>query len=405
MSMFRLAVVVGAAALVAAEGAAALSPERDAQAREVAARAVGYLRAQQDAESGGWAVNPQRPDFPAIAGLVVTGLLMDPRIDGDDEAVRRGVAYILSHAKPDGGLHDGVLPSYNTAICVSALARLHTPEAAAAVQRGVARLRTLQWGAFDPLTSPTPEAPDWNQPVDERHPFYGGVGYGNNGRPDLSNTQFFLQALQDAGVSAEDEALQRALVFLRRTQMDGEVNSEAYAQGSRQGGFIYATVPNAESIDNRPGQSQAGVFEETLDDGTAVSRLRAYGSMTYAGFKSLVYADLPRSDPRVVSALRWIERNYTLAENPGLGHDGYYYYLLTLARALDAWGDSTLRLTGPEGEPLRDADWADELVARLAELQEPDGRFQTLSSRWLEDNTALTTAYALIALQHARGQD
>ena len=98
----------------------------------------------------------------------------------------------------------------------------------------------------------------------------------------------------------------------------------------------FATVENAESVDGRAGQSQAGSIEETLDDGTKVSRLRAYGSMTYAGFKSYLYADLKPDDPRVSAAYDWIRANYTLDENPGMGGNGLYYYYHTFAKALDA---------------------------------------------------------------------
>ena len=48
-------------------------------------------------------------------------------------------------------------------------------------------------------------------------------------------------------------------------------------------------------------------------EGGRVSRLRAYGSMTYAGFKSYVYADLPRDDPRVELALGWLRTVTTVA--------------------------------------------------------------------------------------------
>ena len=44
-------------------------------------------------------------------------------------------------------------------------------------------------------------------------------------------------ALQDAGVPGDDPAVQRALVFLERTQMNGATNSMPYAEGSTQGGL------------------------------------------------------------------------------------------------------------------------------------------------------------------------
>jgi squalene-hopene/tetraprenyl-beta-curcumene cyclase len=131
--------------------------------------------------------------------------------------------------------------------------------------------------------------------------------------------------------------------------------------------------------------------------------------MTYAGFKSLIYAHLPANDARVQAALGWIRRNYTLAENPGIGNNGMYYYLLTFARALKAAGAlapdpkaaHTLEAEKGDGSKERH-DWANDLIDRLAELQSEDGSFKSLDKRWMEDNPVLITAYALLALGNTR---
>ena len=379
---------------------AQLSAESRELGRRTIDRAIEFLRAEQGGETGGWAHNPAGPNLPAISGLVLTGMLLDPRIDERDPDVARGIDYVLGFVQPDGGIYDGILPSYNTAINVSMLSMVNRPEAASAIRGGIGILKRAQWGAYDPGSVANPENRDWSEPVPEEHPFYGGIGYGNNGRPDMSNMQFFMQALHDAGVSTDDEAYRRALVFLSRTQMDDRVNDRDYAEGSRQGGFIYATVPNAESIDDFAGQSQAGDTLDVLADGREAVRLRAYGSMTYAGFKSLIYADLAPDDVRVQAALGWIQRNFTLEENPGLGDQGLYYGYLALARSLAAWGQPELKLVGGPGE-TRSVRWAEAMIARLAELQRPDGSFEVRHPRWMEDNEVLITAYGLIALQHA----
>jgi hypothetical protein len=459
-------------------------------------KAIAWLRAQQD-ESGGWSVNKDGPTYPAIAALVLNGMLMQPGIDDKDPSVAKGVAWVLKRAQPDGGIYDTVLPSYNTSICVSMLARVNTPEAKQAVTRGIAFLKGLQFG--DGAMVDGPAAKETGR-VEKSHPFYGGMGYGRSGRPDLSNLAFFVQAMHDARVPADDPAFQRALVFLQRTQMLGSVNDMEYAKGSTQGGFIYSTSPDKDHPGE--GQSNAGEIEESMDGppgsvvtitlsrgpdgrprslpkemvvdrvknalarsqtkeiaesgqfrvlaspssdlkiGTAfevrspvvsareelrrtieeafgdmgagnvrvsvapaaawkgTSHWRAYGSMTYAGFKSYLYAKLSRDDERVKGAMRWISSHYALDENPGIGRDGMYYYFVTFARALHAWGEPTIDVTIESGTSPRD--WRKDLVDRLESLQKPEGSFKMLDERWMEGNEVLITAYALLALQNAR---
>ena len=389
-------VLMGAAVvLVGAASAWAIDEAHAKKADEMIGKAVAYLRTQQQAD-GSWTVNPDGPRMPAITGLVINGMLMDPSIDATDPDVAEGLAHLIAMQKEDGGIYDLILPSYNTSIAVSALSQANTREAAAAVERAVAFLRSLQWHEASPEGVGGDDAA---QRVDESHPFYGGIGYGHHSRPDGSNLQFFVQAMHDAGVEADDPAMRRAIVYLQRLQMDDEVNDMAYADGSSQGGFIYATGPEGDRAGE--GESKAGMIEETLDDGTNVSRLRAYGSMTYGGFKSYVYASLARDDRRVRLALDWIRDHYTLEENPGVGQQGLYYYFVTFARALDAWGDETIEVVR-EGDMVEPRDWANDLIDRLAELQGEDGSFTNVHDRWMEGDPVLVTAYAVIALQAAR---
>ncbi|MEO1128648.1 MAG: prenyltransferase/squalene oxidase repeat-containing protein [Planctomycetota bacterium] len=390
---FRMAIGAAVCGVVLwAAPAQALDEERYLKAREMIAKSIAYLESVQDPETGGWAVMPEgRPQFPAITGLVVNGMLMEPDIDASHPSVARGVEFMLSFRQESGGIYDRVLANYNTAICLSALSRVNTPEAASAIAPAQQFLKGLQWSE-DALEHPE------TQQVSAEHPFYGGVGYGSKGRADLSNTSLMLQAMHDSGLDCDDESFQRALVFLQRVQMHEDVNDMAYAEGSQQGGFIYATSPTAQQMG--VGESKAGEIQETLSDGTTASRLRAYGSMTYAGFKTYIYADLDRDDLRVRAARAWIGRNYTLQENPGLGMSGMYYYLVTFSRALDAWGVSGLEVVDADGS-TREVDWANDLIDRLAELQTEDGSFRSVDDRWMENNPVLITAYALLALQHA----
>lgn len=392
----KMAVTLGAGllALATADRAGALDEAHYRAARAMIDKSISYLRDQQDPATGGWSVPEKGPKLPAITGLVLNGMLMEPDIDANDPTVARGVDFILSFQQPNGGIYDGILANYNTALCVSALSRVNTERTGAAIEKAIPFLRGLQW------SEDSNQLPGETDKVDRSHPFYGGVGYGKDSRPDNSNLNLMLQALHDAGVDCDDEAFQRAVVFLQRTQMLDEVNDLPLADGSRQGGFIYATGQNAQTAGQ--GESKAGTIEETLDDGTKVSRLRAYGSITYAGFKSYIYANLQRDDPRVVAAYDWIRRNYTLAENPGMGTDGYYYYLVTFSRALDAWGIPTIEADEEPGAGRTAShDWANDLIDALGALQNPDGSFRSVDDRWMESDPVLITAYALLALQHA----
>ncbi len=479
------------------------------RAEAIAAKAAAYLISQQDKASGGWAVpkaGTQQPHLPAVTALAVTGMSMTLASEGAgvmrdkaaiQEAVAAGAKYILSHRKADGGIYDAILPTYNTAIGLSALARIDTAEAKAAIGPAQEFLKRSQWGVVDPVGvggAGGKEAPKPAAEIGPDHPFYGGIGYGNRGRPDLSNLAFTVQAWHDSGLSVDDEAYKRAIVFMQRCQMLPEVgagagakavNDQAYAKGSQQGGFIYATAENDKTVGQ--GQSFAGTIEETMDNGEKVSKLRAYGSMTYAGFKSYLYAGLTAEDPRVAAAFDWSMKHWTLQENPGIGTDGYYYFLVMFARAMDARGEamatvvsgeayrSSLVLRGlkagvtadelkaafagqkengcpeathvvmvgtdaatrfavvylKEQDKVADAqrcaaairsaglferaevreqppgdggkvDWRAALIERLEAMQQADGSFATVDDRWMENNPSLTTAYALVALEHAR---
>jgi squalene-hopene/tetraprenyl-beta-curcumene cyclase len=121
--------------------------------------------------------------------------------------------------------------------------------------------------------------------------------------------------------------------------------------------------------------------------------------MGYAGFKSMVYAGLTREDPRVRAALGWIERNYTFSENPGMGTDGYYYFMLMAGRAL---GASRLDAIGNPSDPSKPRNWREDMIRALAEKQNADGSFRSIDDRWMENDPVLITAYSLIALQSAR---
>src|SRR5262249_2825839 len=147
-------------------------------------------------------------------------------------------------------------------------------------------VKGIQWGATDG--------------TERSNVAYGGAGYGNSKRPDLSNTSFLLDTLKSLGRGADDEAVQRALVFVSRCpNLETEANATAFAAKNPDGGFYYTVAAG--------GSSMAG----TTPDGG----LRSYGSMTYAGLKSMIYAGVGPDDPRVKAATSWIRQHYSVDEN------------------------------------------------------------------------------------------
>jgi squalene-hopene/tetraprenyl-beta-curcumene cyclase len=122
--------------------------------------------------------------------------------------------------------------------------------------------------------------------------------------------------------------------------------------------------------------------------------------MTYAGFKSLLYAGVGRDDSRVRAAGEWIRRHYTLEENPNmpgaLSKDGLFYFYHVFARALAAAGESTI-----EDNTGARHDWRADLCRKLLALQKSDGSWVNESDRWYEANPHLVTAYAVLSLETA----
>ncbi|MEM4625780.1 MAG: hypothetical protein QXJ28_03395, partial [Candidatus Pacearchaeota archaeon] len=85
------------------------------------------------------------------------------------------------------------------------------------------------------------------------------------------------------------------------------------------GGFFY-----------NPSDPKAGT--STNSEGKIV--FRSYGSMTYAGMLALIYANVSRNDVRIISALDWAKKHWTLEENPGMGKEGLFFFYNILSKAL-----------------------------------------------------------------------
>ncbi|MFQ6048032.1 MAG: prenyltransferase/squalene oxidase repeat-containing protein [Phycisphaerae bacterium] len=365
---------VGAAATAPGRsvGRAQLPPALLVRVERAIDRALVYLQAVQEPH-GGWVER----SGPGITALVAKCFVQDDDYGPAHPVVRQAVRFILTYRHEDGGIYadDMGLRNYHTSVVLMLLSVLPDDEATIRrARRGAVRfLKRLQW---DEGEGKTP-----------RDVWYGGAGYGKGKRPDLSNTQMMLEALHQSGLPPSDPVYRKALRFISRCQMLSHSNDQPFAGGANDGGFIYSPVGG--------GQSKAGYV---VVGGRQVPR--SYGSMTYAGFKSMLYADLRRDDPRVKAGLEWIRRHYDLDSNPNMpgarSKEGLFYYYHVFAKALAAWGEP--EIVDVSG---RSHNWRVDLAGKLLELQGADGSWVNQADRWMEGLPQLASAYAVLALQTA----
>ncbi len=334
-----------------------------------------------------WLATKQKPEgywgqqeYPALTGLVLTGF------QGDqsgfykrkyEQEISKGYSYLLKNVKPDGGIYGKDLTNYNTSISLMALLVSNRPEYQPVIKKARAYIVSLQ--------------DDFGKKGMGDDPLDGGIGYGGTYKhSDLTNTTFALEALHYSRYlksdvaddpQAKDLNWNAAIRFISRTQNLPGSNDQKWASGDpdNKGGFVYF-----------PEESKAG--EVKLPDGKVA--LRSYGSMSYAGLLSYIYAQLDKNDPRVKAVYDWLSRHYTLEENPGMGKDGLYYYYHTMAKALSIYGVENLTLK--DGKSVN---WRKDLAKKLLNLQNGDGSWVNANGRWWEKDPGLVTAYSVITLE------
>ena len=335
-------------------------------------RSLVWLRAQQNAD-GSFGKDTLHP---ALTALPLVAFQREPtgRFAKED-FVAKGYAYLRGFTQPDGGIYskENGLANYNTSVCLLALVGANEPKDFDTLVKARAYVVGQQAvGMAKPETD-------------------GGIGYGSigaspkRGHPDLDNTVVALEALRATKhliadkPGTKDLNWNAAIDFVARCQnLPSNKQPWASADADNKGGFIYY-----------PGFSNAG--EVTLEGGGKA--LRSYGSMSYAGLLSFIYADVKSDDPRVTAAVAWLRKHYTLDENPGLEKSGYYYYLHLMAKGLTAAGITELEVGGKK------SDWRLALAERLMKLQQQDGSWLNDTARWKENNPVLVTTYCALTLE------
>jgi squalene-hopene/tetraprenyl-beta-curcumene cyclase len=353
----------------------AAEPDKQAgQWDQTVDKAIAYLKAHQ-ADDGSWGGK----QAVGVTGVVLTGMLETGKVGPKDPAVEKGLKYVESLINTKEGHIAGKDPrqqlkNYVTCINVLALTSADRDSYKAVVADAAKFLKELQW--------------DEGEGKSSKDDFYGGAGYDSHSRPDLSNTQFFLDALVAAGVPKDDPAYKKAMVFVSRCQnLKGENNDQPWAGKINDGSFIYSAA--------------AGGSTKVKDNADPQDGLPGYGSMTYAGIKSLIYCGVSKKDKRVEAAYDWIKKNYTVDRNPGMpdirSEWGLYYYYHTMAKCLDVLGvDEVVDAKGVAH------DWRAEITAAIAKRQRADGSWLNEQDHWMESDPELVTGYALMALSHCK---
>jgi squalene-hopene/tetraprenyl-beta-curcumene cyclase len=373
MKLLSFFIILGTAIGSAAENNPMRYESLKQEIRQSIARGNAWLKSQQKPD-GHW----DDDGLPAFTALALTAATRDPSLDRKaplPEHIERGFTWLLAQQKEDGGIYNRGLAVYNTATSVTAMVSAQQEKYEPAIVKARKHLIDNQW--------------DIGQKKENDNLNDGGIGYGSkNDHTDMSNTYLAIEALALSKKVIEDGKFgdqpdldwDAAVTFLSRCQNLEKTNDQKWASddSKNKGGFIYA-----------PGQSKAG--EDKLPDGRTA--LRSYGSISYAGLLSFIYAKLSPTDPRVAAVKEWLGKNYTVSENPGMGAQGLYYYYQTMSKALSAANINLLEL-----EDGTQADWRKDLGEKLLATQREDGSWVNDNGRWMESNPVLVTAYTVLSL-------
>jgi squalene-hopene/tetraprenyl-beta-curcumene cyclase len=383
--MKTLAALISMAMLAAA-------PPQDDTARKVTetyASAADWLVTQQG-DSGAWsmAAGDKAVPSPSFTGLIVAALGNAPdALKAKYKApADKGVAYLLSKVNADGSVGEGptgaYLKTYTTAIALMAFSSTEkTDKVANAIRGAHAYLKQNQLKEGKDL---------------------GGMGYGDEspggkkGVANMSTTGFAAEGLKWSGLPQDDDFWKLVVKFVRKCQNNSEVNTDPEFLGQLKakglsvgddGGLYYGPIAD-------PAAQKAGT--KKIADKEVI---QSYGSMTYDGIKTYLYAGLKKDSPEVKSAIDWVRKNYSVEVHPGFAYDqaqrhhlrGLYHYYLVMARALDAYGENPF-----ETFDGKKHDWAREIGAQLVKSVKENKLWKNDNPAWYEGDPVLVTGYVLV---------
>lgn len=339
-------------------------------------RGLDWFAANQK-ENGSWSDE----NFPALTALP-TWAFARSNNKSAATVLPKAVAFLKSRVQPDGGIYTkipgrkgGGLSNYNTAICMTALHGTRDKSLTRIIQNARTFVAAGQHTGNDI--------------------YKGGFGYDKNNNRDYADLMNTLYAAEAMRLTQDVEDLRPAseqsakIDWKAAAKFVTKMQNKTSAGKDQEGGFFY-----------KPGQSKAGA----TTNAAGVVVLRSYGSMTYAGLLSLIYANVDRDDPRVRSAFDWVCKNWTLKENPGMGAQGLFFFYNVISRSLSAYGADLIRKS--DGTYIN---WRKELAQTLISAQIIDpktghGYWINNNGRFWERNPTLVTAYSILALQQLLGK-
>ena len=348
------------ATLLAAGAASAatddMNPKLRARTQQAIDAGIKFLLSKQ-------AANGSVLNSTGLTALSLSSILQNPAGAGkvDKAAIDKYATFIASKANADGSIverqHD---QSYNTAVSITALAATKDPKYARLITAGQKYIANAQIGESRGFAT-----------VDS---WYGGMGYGGDERPDMSNLYIAVEALRATAYDPKDPIWQKALIFASRMQNRSESNDQKWA--GNDGGFAYSP----------------GMNPSEMGGGT-----KSYASVTAAGLYGLLLIGVEKSDPRVQAAYKWLTTNYTLDTNFGTNSKNtLFYFYCAFAKVMDAYAEKEF----VDGRGQRH-NWRNELAERLIALQDADGSWVNHdSNEWWEDKPELATAWSVLALEH-----
>jgi squalene-hopene/tetraprenyl-beta-curcumene cyclase len=326
-------------------------------------KGLAWLRTSQYSD-GSWRSNV------GVTALSVLAFL-NAGFDENDPTVQKAIQYLLSKAHGDGTIYnDYNWATYETSLALIALVATYNSNYQNTINAAKDWLVGSQWD----------ESCIWGS-VNKDNWYYGGFGYGSHTRPDMSNTQFAVLALDAAGLPKDNALWAKLQVFLHRCQkvnfpitLDIEgipytVQPWNYAgtSGGYDGGFLYVPGSNA-YLGGAP----------------------SMGAMTGAGIWGLLLSGVPKTDQRVTEAINWVANHYTWDTNPNSAGYRRYYYYLSMAKALTMYGEKT----------IGGHDWYQELYNKITSEMITVGTDQAYWSPSQEDFVPeLPTAYAILTMQ------